>query len=121
MYFVSWSVPFFFVIVAGVSSGLLPFSDVGVAVLKAKFMVLAVVAGTICSLCILALRKFKKNEKISLIHLMRTTLLPLAYFTFYFGMSKFVVTGICLAGIAVGVLSAQEMMRNRTNTSSVRV
>ena len=114
MYLVAWSLPLAFAIMAAIALGFYPYGDVCVRVLKAKFMVVAVVAGTVFSLVTLAIRNFSKKEKANLIGLAEMALFPLAYFTFYFAVNKFLVAAICLVGIVVAVYSAQGRMKNRT-------
>ncbi len=79
-------------------------------------MFLAFLGGTFLSTCMIAVRTFKAQEKTSHITMMGIVLLPLAYFTFYFGVPKVIVVGICLVGIPIEVLSAQEMLRKRTSS-----
>lgn len=117
MYFVAWSLPLVFAIMAAVALGFYPYGDVCIAVLKAKFMVILMVGGSVFNLCMHALRKLKKQGKTSPTHLLTTVLLPLAYFSLYFGMNKILVAGICFAGSLAGILSAQETMRTPNHTS----
>lgn len=116
MFLVAWSMPVFFVIMATSVLRIYPHSDVGIAILKDKRIFLVAVVGAVLNLCIFAVRKFKKNEKPNFIRLIGLSLLSLAYFTYYFGINRFVVAGICLPGIYVGILSAQRTVKINERT-----
>ena len=107
LYMVVWSLPLCFVILAAIVLGLDFFNDAGVAALKGQFMFVVVVGGTVLNLWLYALHQFKLKRKISPLHMIASLLFPLAYLSFYYGVTTVLVVAICVVGIPVSVLSAR--------------
>lgn len=100
-----------FVIIAATALKLYFFSPVIVAVFKTRFMFIAVSVGTVLSISVFTINLFKKNGKASFIHLITNLLWALAYFTFFLGVNKIIVIGICLAGIPISVFSGLKVIK----------
>ena len=113
MCFVAWSLPLAYAIMVASSLGIYPYSDICAGVLKAKFMLVAVVAGTVLSLVMLAVSKVRKKGTTNLSSVVEIALLPLAYFTFYFAVNEFIVVAVCVVATVVAVHSAKRAMKNR--------
>lgn len=108
IYMVAWSLPPAFAILAVVVFSLDSFSETGVAVIKGEYMFLLVVGGTLLNLWLYFVHQFRLKRKMSPLHIVASLLLPLAYVCFYYGATTVLVLGICLAGIALSVLSARQ-------------
>src|SRR5437868_15266039 len=91
IYMVAWSLPAAFVILAVGVSALDSFNEAGVAVIKGEYMFLLVVGGTLLNLWLYAQRQLKLTRKFSLLHIITSLLLPLAYVCFYYGATAFLV------------------------------
>lgn len=115
MYLVAYSIPFVFFVIAVISLGFYPYTLVADAVLKSRSMLIVFIIGTLITICWCTIHSLKNHKKSGLIHIVKSLLLHLAYFTFYFGLNKIVVVGICIVGITDSILSILKLRENPTN------
>jgi Na+/melibiose symporter-like transporter len=120
MYLVAYSVPFVFFVIAAISLGFYPYTFVVDAALKSRSMLIVFIIGTLITICWCTIHSLKKHKKVGLIHLSKSLLLDLAYFTFYFGLNKIVVVGICIIGITDSILSILKLRKKPTASARYR-